>query len=170
LARLDAQQAKLEEGKWRLQNVFMLTPKQQIVRQDEVTLPTSLTPEQIQASFNPPGTLDIFELREFIKTLSDSGFKTGRHAMAYQRLLALPFMCIAMLLIAVPFGLRFTRTRGLGIVIISGVLMGFGFYFFGNLMATFGLAGRLDVRLAAWLPAAMASLLAVALMLQMREE
>lgn len=170
VARLDALQAKLEPGQWHMHDVTMLTPRQQIMRQDQVTLPTNLTPEQIQASFNPPGTLDIFELRNFIKTLADSGFKTSRHAMAYQRLLALPFMCIAMLLVAVPFGLRFTRTRGLGLVIVAGIGMGFGFYLFGSVMATFGLAGRLDVRLAAWLPAAMSSLLAVALMLQLREE
>ncbi|TKW61231.1 MAG: LPS export ABC transporter permease LptG [Blastochloris viridis] len=176
LARIDAEQAVLEpgingeQGQWNLKNAVMLTPRQDIIRKPELTLPTSLTPDEIQASFNPPGTLNIFELREFISTLQESGFKTDRHAMAYQRLLALPFMCIAMLLVAVPFGLRFTRVRGLGMVIVAGVLMGFGFYFFGNFMATFGLAGRLDVRLAAWLPAIMASLLAMALMLQLREE
>lgn len=170
VARLDAEQAILEQGQWRLKNVFMLTPKQEIVRQEQVTLPTSLTAEQIQASFNPPGTLDIFELRSFIETLKESGFNTNRHSMAYQRLLALPFMCLAMLLVAVPFGLRFTRTRGMGMVIVTGVCMGFGFYLFGNVMAAYGLAGRLDVRLAAWLPACMASLIAVALMLQLREE
>jgi lipopolysaccharide export system permease protein len=170
VARLDARQALLEDGFWRLKEVFMLTPRQEIIRQDEVTLPTALTPEQIQASFNPPGTLDIFQLREFIQTLSENGFKTSRHAMAYQRLLALPFMCLAMLMVAVPFGLKFTRTRGLAVVIVSGVVMGFGFYLFSNVMAAYGLAGRLDVRLAAWLPALMACLISVALMLQLREE
>ncbi len=170
LARLDAANAKLEEGSWRLNQVFLLTPRQEIVRQEEVRLPTSLTPEQLQASFNPPGTLDIFQLREFIQTLEENGFKTARHAMAYQRLLALPFMCLAMLLVAVPFGLKYTRTRSLGIVIISGVCMGFGFYLFSNVMAAYGLAGRLDVRLAAWLPGLMAILISVALMLQLREE
>ncbi len=176
LARIDADQAVLmpptatTEGYWSLKGAIMLTPRQDIIRKPELTLPTSLTPEEIQASFNAPGTLNIFELREFIATLEESGFKTNRHAMALQRLLALPFMCMAMLLVAVPFGLRYTRVRGLGMVIVAGVVMGFAFYFFGNLMATFGLSGRLDVRLAAWLPAAMATLLAMALMLQLREE
>lgn len=170
LARLDARNALLEDGRWRLKDVFLLTPRQEIVRQEEVTLPTSLTPEQLQASFNAPGTLDIFQLREFIQTLEGNGFKTARHAMAYQRLLALPFMCLAMLLVAVPFGLKYTRTRSLGIVIISGVCMGFGFYLFSNIMAAYGLAGRLDVHLAAWLPGVMAILVSVALMLQLREE
>ncbi len=170
LARLDARNALLEEGRWRLKDVFLLTPRQEIVRQDEVTLPTTLTPEQLQASFNAPGTLDIFQLREFISILENNGFKTSSYAMAYQRLLALPFMCLAMLLVAVPFGLKYTRTRSLGIVIISGVCMGFGFYLFSNIMAAYGLAGRLDVRLAAWLPGSMAIILSVALMLQLREE
>lgn len=168
--RLDAEEARLQPGLWRLRNVFSLTPNQAIKHYNELLLPTTLTPEQIQASFNPPGTLDVWELRSFIKTLEKSGFPTSRHAMAYQQLLALPALCLAMLLLAVPFGLRYTRNRGLGVVLLAGLGMGFGFYLFGNVMAAYGLAGRLDVRLAAWLPAAMASLLAVALMLQLREE
>lgn len=170
VSRMDAAQAILRQGEWEMKDVFVLSPTQDIVHKSQVMLPTTLTPGQIQASFNPPGTLDVFELRKFIDVLKKSGFPTSRHAMAYQKLLALPALCLAMMLLAVPFGLRFTRNRGLGIVILAGVGMGFGFYLFGNIMAAYGLAGRLDVRLAAWLPTAMAGLLAVALMLQLREE
>lgn len=168
--RLDAQEARLEPGLWRLENVFSLTPNQAITHYRELLLPTTLTPAQIQASFNPPGTLNVWELRDFIKTLERSGFPTSRHAMAYQQLLALPVLCLAMMLLAVPFGLRYARNRSVGMVLLAGIGMGFGFYLFGNVMAAYGLSGRLDVRLAAWLPAVMAGLVAVALMLQLREE
>jgi|GEM_PF-514794 len=168
--RMDAKQAVLQPGHWRMDSVFSIDPSQTIAYHDTLDLPTTLTPAQIQASFNPPDTLDVFELRAFIQTLKKSGFPTSHHAMAYESLLALPFMCMAMLLLAVPFGLRFARNRSTGMVLLAGLGMGFGFYLFGNIVAAYGLAGRLDVRLAAWLPALMAMLLAVALMLQLREE
>lgn len=170
IARLDAGQATLEPKQWRLHNVFLLSPQKQIVHEDVVTLPTTLTAEQIQASFNQPGTLSVWELGSFIKVLEQSGFPTSRHAMAYQRLLALPILGMTMLLLAVPFGLRFTRHQGLATVIVAGLGLGFGFYLFGNIAAAYGLAGRLDVILAAWLPACMAILLAAALLIHLREE
>lgn len=169
-ARIDARQALLEKGQWRLQDVFMLSPLKAIAHRKEVTLATTLTPEQIQASFNPPGTLNVFELKRFIDVLAESGFSTNRHAMAFQRLLALPVLCMTMLLLAVPCALRFTRQRNIGMVIGFGLLLGFGFYLFGNIMAAYGMAGRLDVRLAAWLPGLMAMLLAVTLLFVQREE
>ena len=52
----------------------------------------------------------------------------------------------------------------------AGLGLGFAFYVFTDYVATFGLAGRLDVTLAAWVPTAIASLLGMALMLQLREE
>lgn len=170
MARLDAGQAVLHSGEWLLNNVFLLSPQKQIVHEDVVTLPTTLTAQQIQASFNPPGTLSVWELSAFIKVLEQSGFPVGRHAMAYQRLLALPILAMAMLMLAVPFGLRFTRNQGLATVILAGLGLGFGFYLFGNVVATYGLSGRLDVVLAAWLPAGMALLLAAALLIHLREE
>lgn len=170
LARLDATQAMLEKGFWRLENVVMLSPQKKIVQEPAVTLPTTLTAEQIQSSFNPPGTLSVWELRSFIKVLESSGLPSSRHAMAYQRLLALPVLGMTMLLLAVPFGLRFVRGRGLAMVVLSGLALGFGFYLFGNIISAYGLAGRLNVYLAAWLPALMATLLAAALLIHLREE
>lgn len=170
LARLDAAQAVLMDGFWRLEDSFMLSPQKRIVHEDAVTLPTKLTAEQIQSSFNPPGTLNIWELNSFINVLEKSGLPANRHAMALERLLALPLTCVAMLLLAVPFGLRFNRGRGMATVILSGLGLGFGFYLFGNFAAAYGMAGRLNPLLAAWLPATMALLLAAALLIHLREE
>ncbi|MBI1309408.1 MAG: LPS export ABC transporter permease LptG [Proteobacteria bacterium] len=170
MARLDATQAKLEDGYWRMEDTYMLSPQKKIVHEAAVTLPTTLTAEQIQSSFNPPGTLNLWELRNFISVLQQSGLPAERHAMVYQRLLALPFTCLAMLLLAVPFGLRFARGRGVASVVLAGLGLGFGFYLLGNFAAAYGMAGRLNVILAAWLPGVMALLLSAALLIHLREE
>lgn len=170
LARLDAKKADLEDGRWLLRDTFLLSPQQAIAHEELMSLPTSLTAAQIQASFNPPNTLSVWELRHFIEILEASGFPASRHAMAYAKLLALPALACAMFLLAVPFGLRFVRGHGMASVVLAGLGLGFGFYLFGNIAAAYGLAGRLDVMLAAWLPTLIALLLAAALLLHLREE
>ncbi|NBX86705.1 MAG: LPS export ABC transporter permease LptG [Proteobacteria bacterium] len=170
LARLDAKQADLENGRWMLRDTFLLSPQQEIAHEDLMSLPTSLTASQIQASFNPPSTLSLWELRRFIGVLEASGFPASRHAMAYAKLLALPALALAMFVLAIPFGLRFVRGQGMAGVVLAGLGLGFGFYLFGNIAAAYGLAGRLDVMLAAWLPTLAALLLAAALLLHLREE
>lgn len=181
-SRLDGEEMTLEPGQWRMTNVMMLAPDRPQVsgttaeargtirHEDSVVMPTDLTPSMIQSSFNPPGTLSVWELRGFIAMLRQTGFPSSPHEMAYQRMLALPALLVAMFLLGVPFALAFVRNRSLGVAVGAGLGFGFGFYLFGNAMAAFGLAGRLDVTLAAWLPTLIAMLVAVALLIHLREE
>lgn len=133
-------------------------------------LPTQLTPQLIQNSFTQAKTLSVWELQQFITNLTATGFPSQAHATTYHRLLALPAFLVAMFLLGVPFALTFTRTRNLATVVGAGLGMGMGFYLFGNFTATLGMAGRLSPLLAAWAPTALATLLALALLVYLREE
>lgn len=178
--RLDATVMKLKPGQWHMDSVFISRPTNMETNENispdklsfepSLTLPTTLTARMLQNSFNPPGTLGVWELRDFIKTLKQAGFPTAEHEMMYQRTLALPALLVAMFILAVPLALRYGRNIGLGSIMGAGLGLGFAFYIFTDYVATFGLAGRLDVALAAWVPTAIASLLGMALMLQLREE
>lgn len=170
VARVDGERMQLQRGYWEMQDVFHLIPGKAVEWKARVTLPTTLTPAMIRSSFDPPGTLSVWQLGRFIDTLRANGFPSAQHEMTYQRLLAMPVLLIAMFLLGVPFALHFARLRGLGVVMGCGLGLGFGFYLFSNLVATYGTSGRMDVMLAAWLPAAIALLLAAALMLHLREE
>lgn len=169
-ARIDAAEMVLEPGRWRLDDIVMTSDTQEVVRDDTVYLPTTLTPAMIQSSFNRPGTLNVWELRRFIGVLHTTGLPAQQHEMLYQRLLAMPAFLLAMFWLAVPFTLRYVRQGGLGLAIGAGLGLGFGFYLFSNYVATFGLAGRLNIVLAAWTPTMIAALIATALLIQLREE
>ncbi|HEX2858996.1 MAG TPA: LPS export ABC transporter permease LptG [Alphaproteobacteria bacterium] len=169
-ARLDAQSISLIPGFWKLGNTTLLTPNQAVKHEDSVTIPTDLTPQMIQSSFNPPGTLTIWELGRFINVLREAGFPSSAHEMQYQRLWALPALLLTMFWLAVPWGLRNVRGGGVWSLVAAGVGMGFGFYLLINLFTTFGLAGRLNVVMAAWAPVLIAGLCATALLLAWREE
>ncbi len=168
-ARIDAADMVLEPGRWRLDDIVM-TSENQVVRDDTVYLPTTLTPTMIQSSFNRPGTMNVWELRRFIDVLHATGLPAEQHEMLFQRLLAMPAFLLAMFWLAIPFTLRYVRQGGLGVAIGAGLGMGFGFYLFSNYVATFGLAGRLDITLAAWTPTLIAALIATAMLIQLREE
>lgn len=168
--RVDAATMQLLPGQWQLTNSMIMSLAGRIEHEDNLVLPTTLTPQMIQSSFTPPATLSVWELGNFIDVLRQTGFPSSAHEMAYQRILAMPGLLIAMFLLGVPFALTFVRGRNLATAIGAGLGMGFGFYTFANLMATFGLAGRLDVSAAAWAPTAIAILLAFTLLLHFREE
>jgi lipopolysaccharide export system permease protein len=169
-ARLDAAAMELFPGTWRLSDVTILTPNRQTRHEPAVSIPTDLTPQLIQNSFHPAGTLTIWELGRFIRVLRQSGFPSTAHEMQYQRLWAMPFLLAVMFWLAVPWGLRNVRGRSVWPLVAAGLGLGFGFYLLNNVFTTFGLAGRLDVTLAAWAPLLIAALAATALLLAWREE
>lgn len=173
--RVEGNEMVLEPGQWRLPKTRLITPPndrgQSIMRTAEnVVLPTTLTPAMIQSSFNPPGTLSVWQLQQFIKVLQQTGFPSTPHAMAFNRLIALPAFLVAMFMLAVPFAVGYGRNKGLAHIMGAGLALGFGFYLFATTMAGFGMGGRLNPVLAAWAPTLMAALLAITLLIWLREE
>lgn len=173
--RVEANEMVLEPGQWRLPKTRLIAPPDStgasiMRRADNVVLPTSLTPAMIQSSFNPPGTLSVWQLAEFINVLKLTGFPSAPHAMAYNKLIALPAFLIAMFMLAVPFAVGYGRNKGLAHIMGAGLALGFGFYLFATTMAGFGIGGRLNPILAAWAPPLMAAILAIMLLLWLREE
>jgi lipopolysaccharide export system permease protein len=171
LARLEAKTASLQTGAWVLNEARLIGQGTQTsVEPHMVRLPTKLTAEQLRDSFTPPATLNVWELGNFVQVLAATGFPSAHHAMAYAKLLALPALGLAMFALAIPFGLRFARHSTLVRSIGLGVGLGFGFYLLGNFVAAYGLAGRLNPSLAAWLPVGIGLLAALALVIYLQED
>jgi lipopolysaccharide export system permease protein len=160
----------LADQAWVLSDAVRLSTDAPAERLPSVTVPTTMTAEKIQSSFTSPNTLSIWQMPDFIDTLRESGFPTLMHEMHWQRTLAMPALVLGMFLLAVPFALRLSRQGGVGQLIVVGIVAGFLFYVFNNLVGAMGLSGTLDVALAAWMPALIATLLGVALLLHVGEE
>jgi lipopolysaccharide export system permease protein len=170
IERLDAEKMERRADRWQLSHVFRLSPAQQVSWLAEYTLTTPLTPEIIANSLSSPQTMSVWQLHNFIKRLKQIGLPTQKHELYYHRLLAMPAFLIGMFLLAAPFALRFSRTHGMGQVLLVGLATGLAFYAFGNVVAAYGLSGRLPPAVAAWMPAAIAALVGAALFLHFREE
>lgn len=168
--RIDAENLRLRDGRWLLDMPVVLRPGEQSQRESSMELPTTLTPKTIRNSFTSPQTLSVWELWSFIKLLKQSGFPTLEHEMHLQKTLALPALILAMFLLGAPFALQFSRNQSLIRIMLLGAAFGFSFYLFSNFINTYGMAGRINVIIAAWLPTVIAGLIGLYLFLHFREE
>lgn len=170
IKRIDAENMRLRDGKWLLDMPVTLEPRKETLKETSIELPTTLTAEMIRHSFTSPQTLSIWELWRFIHLLKQSGFPTLEHEMHLQSTLSYPALILAMFLLAVPFALQFSRNQSLLSIVVVGVGLGFSFYLLTNFMNAYGISGRIDVIIAAWLPILIAGCIGLFFFLHFREE
>ena len=168
-ARADADAARLEAGNW-----VMIEPLHSLPDGSSETLltmkiPTDLTPDRIKDNFEAPETTSFWDLPGFIENLEAVGFSATEHRLYWHRLLALPCLLAAMLLIGIAFSLRLVRQGGTGILVAGGLITGFAFYILSDVIFALGLSGRLPPAMAAWTPAGIAILLGVTTLLHLED-
>lgn len=168
-ARADANSAKLESGYWDMLKPIYALNDGSSRRLDAMKIPTDLTPNRIQESFEAPETTSFWDLPDFIASLEAVGFSAREHRLYWHHLLALPLLLAAMLLIGASFSLRLVRRGGTGILIAGGLITGFGFYILSDVIFALGLSGRLPPPMAAWTPAGIAILLGVTTLLHLED-
>lgn len=168
--RLDADKAELQNGAWRLQNTTVWRPGQPPVPEEAVSIPTTLTPAELLASLNPADTLNAWELYTLTRVLAANGWPSNEHRLMLANLLVLPLLAMAMMVLAVPFGLRNSRTRSVFVSVGLGLGLGFGFFALRNWVGAYAIAGRLEPAMAASVPVAIGLILALFLLVWLREE
>ncbi len=168
-ARADATLANLEAGYWNMLKPFYALNDGSSRRMETMRIPTDLTPNRIQESFEAPETTSFWDLPGFIASLEAVGFSAREHRLYWHRLLTLPVLLAAMLLIGTTFSLRQVRSGGTGFLVAGGLITGFGFYILSDVIFALGLSGRLPPPMAAWTPAGMAILLGVTTLLHLED-
>lgn len=169
VGRADATSARLEEGFWELEDVWLTGPRADSRHEDNWRVATDLTFEHIEESFASPETISFWELPEFIEVLDQTGFSSIRHRMRYQSLLAEPLLLCAMTLIAAVFALRYNQRSGTTVTIIGGIVSGFLLYFISDIVSALGLSASIPVGLAAWTPAGVSALLGVSVLFHLED-
>jgi len=167
--RIDARQATLQDGFWLIRDAWLSSPGKASVFQERVELPTDLTMENIQESFAPPETISFWSLPSFIQLLESAGFSAQRHKLQLHRLLAMPLLYAAMVLVAATFSLRPQRRGKVVALILAGVGAGFLLYFLSNFVFALGLSAKIPVILAGWTPAGVSMMLGIAILLHLED-
>lgn len=156
--RIDAATAELVTGAWILRDAKSwqlrdpVTPEAGAVQHDRLSVPSSLTPDQIRDSFGTPSSIPIWELPAFIDRLRVAGFSAQRHLVWFHTELALPVFLLSMVLIGASFTLRHQRGGRTGLMVMSAILLAFVIYFIRNFALILGENGQLPALLSAWAP------------------
>jgi lipopolysaccharide export system permease protein len=106
----------LEDGRWFSTNTGDAW-RQKVTRITSAPAPFTAPPSQLFALDQNPGTRSIVELRAALEQAEAFGTPTARGWLAFHRKLAQPVLCAIMMLLAIPFAMRFRR---------GGALAGFG--------------------------------------------
>ncbi len=174
LARIEAAEAELATGAWRLTDVkrWALTdanPERSAQSDAVVMLPTDLTPAGIRDSFGAPSNISFWDLPAFIASLDRAGFSARQHRVWFQMELAQPLLLAGMVLLAAGFTLRHSRFGNTGLMVLAAVLAGFTVFFLRNFAQVLGDNGQIPILLAAWSPPVATVLLSLGLLLHFED-
>lgn len=150
--RIEAREATLEEGRWVFRGVRRYRLDAPVIEEDTMYLATSLTPAQARNSFSTPETVSFWQLPAYIKSSENSGFATAGYRLQYQKLIAQPFLLVAMVMLAASVSLRFFRMGGVQKMVLSGVGAGFLLYVLQKVTEDLSKAELMHPIAAAWLP------------------
>ena len=163
--RIDASTADFEDGDWVFRNATVTRPGSRPTPEAEVRLPSDLSADQVSQRLADPETVSFWSLPELIEITKKSALPSDAYEMQFQSLLAQPLLFLAMVFVAATVSLRFSRSRELGQVILTGVAVGFVLYVVTELARGLGRSGVVSPMIAAWTPAIVATLLSITVLL-----
>ncbi|MBO9709983.1 MAG: LPS export ABC transporter permease LptG [Caulobacter sp.] len=163
-SRIEADEAKLEPGFWRLTGMREALPGAGAVRSGGGQIPSNLDDRTATERFSNPQAIAVWRLPETIKRTEAAGFSSIPFRIRLHQILATPLLFAAMSMLAAAFSLRLMRLGGLAGLAGAGVTLGFGFFFFNELCGALGKADVLTPALAAWTPPVVALLAGLTLL------
>ena len=167
--RIDAKTAKYTPGAWQITDAMVTRIEKQPRKEDNYRLPTTLTPGQVQETFDNLDAISFWQLPGLIDSAKRAGLPSTRYELRYNTLLSRPIVLLAMVLIAAIVSLRFSRSREVGNMILAGVAVGFMLYVVSKIAWDLGSGGIVPPPLAAWLPAIVTLLMGATALLHLED-
>jgi lipopolysaccharide export system permease protein len=167
--RIDAATALYTPGEWLLEDVLVTALNSTPERLETYRLPTTLTTDEVKRTFQSLDSISFWNLRQLARSARRAGLPADRYELEYNALLSRPILLLAMVLIAANVSLRFSRSRDVGRMIITGVGVGFMLYVLMKIARDLGSGGIVPPALAAWLPAIVATLVGATVLLHLED-
>ncbi|MBL8554584.1 MAG: LPS export ABC transporter permease LptG [Phenylobacterium sp.] len=162
--RLEAGEATLQPGYWRLKNVREATAGDSSIRSDTLSIRSTLDEEAAMERLASPEAIAFWRLPKAIQLTEQAGFSANGYRLRFQQLLATPLLFAAMSILAAAFSLRLARLGGLAGLAGAGVALGFVMFFFNQFAGALAKADIIPLFAAAWAPAVVALLAGVTLL------
>ena len=121
-------------------------------RQGNVTIPLSETPEDLKLLARDPEEFSFLDLKKQIVDLQAKGIDATEQRVDLQVKMAVPFVSLLMVVLAMPFAIRHGRSGGLSLSFGLTMLIGFGYWALLAFSISLGHSGALLPWMAGWLP------------------
>lgn len=99
---------------------------------------TPISPQMLAVLLVSPDKMSAVALYKYIGHLKENKQKTSLYEIAFWNKLFYPFICVAMIIIALPFSFGQQRSMNIGFKLFIGIIIGLGFYFFSKVSAYLG--------------------------------
>ena len=166
-----AAQAVHEPGRWRLRDVTRTELGRDgvaVAQHDQWTLPSSIAPELFDAAVTRPRLLSTRDLVEMQAFLEANALDAEPYTQALWERVLFPVNVLAMVLIGLPFALggvfRQSPRGGLGLNVFVGIGLGLVFFVLSRVIQGVVTLWPIPIWLGSLLPAAMISMVALALL------
>ncbi|MEM1283818.1 MAG: LPS export ABC transporter permease LptG [Pseudomonadota bacterium] len=167
--RVDAEQAVLRDGVWRMDGVSITDSQGETSFADVFELATPLTPDDVLGRFTPATAVPIWNLPSLANKAQQAGIAADRYRFQFQALLARPMLLMAMVLVAATVSLRFSRHGGTTRLVVAGLSAGFIVFVINEISGDLGGAGLVSPILAAWVPPVAAGLFGITALLHLED-
>ena len=170
IRRIEAFVATLENNELNLRDVRIYKSGKPAEILNNMKYPTEMSLQRIKDNFVDPEAISFWNLPDTIKFYEASGFSVQRYLMRYISLIAMPFMLMAMVLVAGIFSLKASQRQG-GVLwmIVCGIATGFTVYFASQVISAFGINAYIPIWFAVWAPAIVVASVSISVYLH-REE
>lgn len=158
--RVDAAEALLTPGSWRLTDAVELHPDGQIIRAEQLALPSDLDPSLEHDALAPARTIGLWDLPQAKQTAARAGYPVASYQLRLDDLMALPLLLASMAAVAGAFSIRLPRRGNIVLMALIGLGLGFGVYLLDQFCQALGVSGAAPTWLAAWTPPCVAILAA----------
>ena len=167
--RVDATQAELKDGYWKLTDAWVTRLGQQPEKFSSYLVSTYLTPDRVQDALGTVFSVSFWDLPELIEAAEKAKLSTERLKVQYESLLVRPLLCVAMVLLAATVSLRSFRSGGIQTMVTTGMIGGVGFFLLSEIARQIGIAGLAPAWAAAWLPVALVLIIATTVLLHQED-
>lgn len=163
--RLTAEQAELQQGHWLFTRATIYQPDTPPIRVQDHRMPTTSTAAEISLKLASTEDMTFFELAQMLgQGVTDANIRAAA-TMRMIKLLALPLVLSGSLFIAFAFTAGYSRHVQVGRSVLYGMVLGFLVFVITEMADRAGSTGVLDPTIAAVVPALLAIVVGVSVLL-----
>jgi lipopolysaccharide export system permease protein len=159
--RTYAHEGRLQDGRWTFSDVAVVDYGSPATIYAGKTLPFRYGTESLAVLEKRPDEMTFRELRGFIRKLRKEHLKTAAYETDLHARIAFGLVSILLALVGLPFSMKPARHGGAMLAIALAIALGFSYWVALSFSVTLGKNGVLPPALAAWLPNAAFSSLAI---------